>query len=42
MGRRQNELGNAASPILKLRIIVAVHDLKISFYKQILALPTLG
>ena len=36
MGRRRNELRNAASLILKLRIIVAAQNLKISFYMQIL------
>ena len=36
MGRRRIELRNAAGFILKLRIIVAVQDPKISFYKQIL------
>ena len=36
MGSRRNELRNAAGLILKLRIIVAVQDLKISFFKQIL------
>ena len=40
MGRRQNELRTAAGLIFKLRVIVAVQDLKISFYKQIL-LPLL-
>ena len=39
MGHRQNELRNAASLILKLRIIVAVQDLKISFHMQILVPP---
>ena len=34
MDRRQNELRNTACLILKLRLIVAVQDLKISFYKQ--------
>ena len=34
MGRRQNELRNAASLVLKLRIFVAVQDLIISFYTQ--------
>ena len=42
MGRRQNEPRNAADLILKLRIIVAVQDLKISFYVQILVPPTFG
>ena len=36
MGRIRNELRNVAGLILKLRIIVAVQDLKISFYMQIL------
>ena len=36
MGRRQNELRNAAGLILKLPTLVAVQDPKISFYKQIL------
>ena len=36
MSRRRNELRNAAGLILKLRIIEAVQDLKISLYKQIL------
>ena len=35
MGRRRNELRNAVGRILKLRIIVAVQDLKISFHEQI-------
>ena len=39
MGRRRNELKNAAGLILKLRIIVAVQDLKFSFYMQILVSP---
>ena len=39
MGRRRNELRNAAGLILKLSIIVAVQDLKISFDKQILLPP---
>ena len=34
MGRRQNELGNAAGVVLKLRIFVAVQDLIINFYTQ--------
>ena len=34
MGRRQNELGNAAGLVLKLRIFVAVQDLIINFYTQ--------
>ena len=38
-GCRRNELRNAAGLILKLRKIVAVHDLKISFYMQILVPP---
>ena len=42
MGRRQNEFGNAASLVLKLRMIVVVRDLKIRFYEQILAPPILG
>ena len=42
MGRRRDELRKAAGLILKLRIIVAVQDLKISFYKQILVPPTFG
>ena len=42
MGHRQNELRNAAGPILKLRIIVAVQDMKISFYMQILVPPIFG
>ena len=42
MDRRRNELGNAAGLILELLIIVAVQDLKISFYKQILESPTFG
>ena len=36
MGRRQNELKNTAGLVLKLRIILAIQALKISFYKQIL------
>ena len=40
-GRRRNELRNAAGLILKLRKIVAVHDLKISFCRQILVPPPL-
>ena len=32
MGRRRNELRNAAGLVLKLRIFVAVQDLIISFY----------
>ena len=39
MGRRRNELRNAADFILRLRVIVAEQDLKISFYKQILWFP---
>ena len=39
MSCRRNELRNAADLILKLRIIVAVQDLKISFYSQILVSP---
>ena len=31
MGRRRNELRNAVDITLKLRIIVALQDLKISF-----------
>ena len=42
MGRRQNELRTAADLIFKLPIIVAVQDLKISFYKQILIPPIFG
>ena len=42
MGRRRNELRNAAGLILKLRIIVAVQDLKIIFYMQILFPPLLA
>ena len=34
MGRRRNELRNAAGLVLKLRIFVAVQDLIISFYTQ--------
>ena len=41
-GRRRNDLKNAAGLILKLRIIVAVQDLKISFDEQILVPPTFG
>ena len=41
IGRRRNELKNAAGLVSKLRIIVAVQDLKISFHKQILVLPPL-
>ena len=41
MGRRRNELKTAAGLIFKLRLIVAVQDLKISFYKQILV-PTIS
>ena len=36
MGRRRNELRNAAGFIFRLRIIAGVQDLKISFYEQIL------
>ena len=36
MGHRQNELRNAAGLVLKLHVVVAVQDLKISFYMQIL------
>ena len=39
MGRRRNELRNAAGRILKLRRIAAVQDLKFSFYMQILVSP---
>ena len=39
MGRKQNEERKAAVLILKLRIIVAVQDLKISFLMQILVPP---
>ena len=39
MGRKRNELRNIAGLILNLRIIVAVQELKNSFYKQILVLP---
>ena len=42
MSLRQTELSNAAGLILKLRIIVAVQDLKISFYMQILVPLTFG
>ena len=42
MGRGLNELRNAAGFVFKLRIIVAVQDLKISFYTQISVLPTFG
>ena len=34
MGRRRNELRNAAGLVLKLRLFVAVQDLIISFYTQ--------
>ena len=34
VGRRRNELRNAAGLVLKLRIFVAVQDLIISFYTQ--------
>ena len=39
MSRRGNKLRNTAGLIFKLRIIVAVQDLKISFYTQILVPP---
>ena len=39
---RRNKLRNVSGLILKLRIIVAVQDLKISFYKQTLVPPTFG
>ena len=39
MGHRQNKLRNAAGPVLKLSIIVAEQDLKVSFYMQILVPP---
>ena len=39
MGRRRNELRNTAGLILKLRMIVAVQDLKMSFYLQSLVPP---
>ena len=39
MGLRQNEQRNAAGPVLKSRIIVAVLDLQISFYMQVLVPP---
>ena len=43
MGRRRNELRNFAGLILKLRIIVAVQDLKITFFiMQILVPPLLA
>ena len=46
MGRRRNELRNAAGLVLKLRIFVAVQDMMISFYTQkvqfILVPPPLG
>ena len=42
MGHKQNELRNAADLIFKFGIIVAVQDLKISIYKQILVPPTFG
>ena len=41
MGHKQNELRNAAGLILELRITVAVQNLKISFYMQILVPPLL-
>ena len=34
MGRRRNDLRNAAGLVLKMRIFVAVKDLIISFYTQ--------
>ena len=39
MGCRQYKLRNVTGLILKLRIIVAVQELKISFYEQILVPP---
>ena len=42
MGHRRNELRNVAGLIFKLRIIVAVQYLELSFYKQILVPSTLG
>ena len=36
MDHRQKGLRNAANPILKLRVTVAVQELKISFYMQVL------
>ena len=42
MSRRRNKLRNAASLVFNLRIIVAVQDLKINFYTQILVPPTFG
>ena len=39
MGHRQDEPRNAAGLIFKMRIIVAVQDLKINFYVQILVPP---
>ena len=39
IGHGRNELQNAAGLSLKLHITVAVQDLKISFYKQILVPP---
>ena len=41
MGRRRNELRNAAGLILKLRMLLAEQDLKISFYMQALVPPPL-
>ena len=41
MGRRLNKVRDAAGLILKFRIIVAVQDLKISLYMQILVPTTL-
>ena len=39
MGHTQNELRNVAGLILKLRISIAVQDMKISFYMQVLVPP---
>ena len=39
MGHGQNELRNAAGLILKLRVIVAVQDMKIGLYMYILVPP---
>ena len=39
MGHRQNEIRNAAGLILKIRIIVAVQNMKISFHMKILVPP---
>ena len=39
MDRGQNKLRNASDLILKLRIIVVVQDLKVSFYIQISVPP---